>query len=151
MTYPMGLDRRRNAARALSREDGFSLIELLVVLIIIGILAAIAIAIFSGQQSKAHDVEAKTAARTAQIAMETYYIQNSSYSGATVAELEQVQPALRDAPDLTVLQATSNQYEIASVSTSATPVTFTVTRSANGTIARACTPPDAGGCKAGAW
>jgi type IV pilus assembly protein PilA len=143
--------RRKELGRALQEEDGFSLIELLVVLIIVGLLAAIAIAAFTGQQNKAHDADAKTGARTAQIAMETYFVDHHSYSGATPAELEDVQPALRNAPQLRVNQATSGQYEIQTSSTSTDPVTFKVARSENGTIARTCTPPDTGGCKGGNW
>src|SRR5947208_768140 len=134
---------------ALQAEDGFSLIELLVVLIIIGLLAAIAIATFTGQQNKAHDAEAKAAARTAQLAMETYFVDHRSYSGATLAELTSVQPALADAPNLAVQLATSNQYQLSTSSTATNAVTFSVIRSANGTITRSCTPANTGGCKAG--
>ena len=100
------------ALRRLEGESGFTLIELLVVLIIIGLLAAIAIASFTGQQDKAHDADAKVAARSAQIAMETYYVDHRSYSGATPAELEAVQPSLQDAPNLTINTATVNQYDL---------------------------------------
>jgi type IV pilus assembly protein PilA len=151
MTYPMLSSRLNDAAGALQGEDGFSLIELLVVLVVIGVLAAIAIAAFTGQQNKAHDAEAKTAARTAQIAMETYFVDHRSYKGATAAALQDVQPALRDAPSLVVNQALSNQFEIQTSSTSTDSVVFRVARSANGTIARTCTPPNSGGCKGGAW
>ena len=34
------------------------------------------------------------------LAMETYYVEHKSYAGATVGELESLQPALRDAPSL---------------------------------------------------
>jgi type IV pilus assembly protein PilA len=131
------------------REDGFTLIELLVVLIIIGLLAAIAIATFTGQQNKAHDAEAKAAARTAQLAMETYFVEHKSYTGATVSELQAVQPALQDAPSLAIQQATSNQFQLTTSSTATNPVTFTVARSANGTIAHTCTPASTGGCQSG--
>jgi prepilin-type N-terminal cleavage/methylation domain-containing protein len=151
MMFSMSLPRRKVAARTLIREDGFTLIELLVVLIIIGMLAAIAIASITGQQNKAHDAEAKAAARTAQLAMETYFVDHKSYVGATVSELQAVQPALQDAPSLAVVQATAGGFEISTASTSTNPVTFTVTRTANGTITRACTPPNSGGCKGGAW
>jgi len=127
------------------------LIELLVVLIIVGLLAAIGIAAFTGQQNKARDADAKTSARTAQIAMETYFVEHRSYSGATVAELEQVQPALRDAPNLAVRQATSDRYQVETSSTSTQPVTFTVLRSPSGTISHSCRPANTGGCKSGAW
>jgi type IV pilus assembly protein PilA len=142
---------RNLAARRLKREDGFTLIELLVVLIIIGLLAAIAIATFTGQQNKAHDAEAKSAAKTAQLAMETYYVEHKSYAGATVAELETLQPALRDAPALAVQQATSNEFQLSTSSTATNSVTYVVSRSPSGTIARTCTPANTGGCKGGIW
>jgi type IV pilus assembly protein PilA len=151
MMFPMSSHRRRVAPRTLVEEDAFSLIELLVVLIIIGILAAIAIASFTGQQNKAHDAEAKSAARSAQLAMETYYVDHKSYTGATVSDLQSVQPSLADAPGLAIQQATSNQYELSTSSTSTSPVTFTVTRSAGGTTTHSCTPANAGGCNGGVW
>ena len=63
-------------------EKGFTLIELLVVILIIGILAAIALPAFLNQRSKAQDTEAKSAARTAQTAMETFYTDEQTYVGA---------------------------------------------------------------------
>jgi prepilin-type N-terminal cleavage/methylation domain-containing protein len=143
--------RRKTAPRRLSREEGFTLIELLVVLIIIGLLGAMAIAAFANQQNKAHDAEAKVAARSAQTAMETYYIEHKSYSGATVAELEDVQTSLKDAPNLAVTQATQTQYEVQATSVSTQPVTFKVARAPNGTITRSCAPANTGGCKSGSW
>ena len=67
-------------------EAGFTLIELLVVMLILGILAAIAIPAFFNQRNKATDAQAKSAARTAETAMETYATENQgSYEDATPA------------------------------------------------------------------
>jgi type IV pilus assembly protein PilA len=142
---------RKGAIQSLRLEGGFSLIELLVVLIIIGILAAISIAAFTQQQNKAHDADAKAAVRSAQTAMETYFVDHKSYSGANRAELEQLQPSLRNAPGLAVKSANSNQYEIETTSTSTQPIVFNVKRLASGTITRTCSPANTGGCGSSSW
>ena len=146
----MQASRIRSTARRLPREErAVTLIELLVVLIIIGLLAAIVIAAFTTQQNKAHDADAKTHARSAQTAMESYFVEHKSYAGATRADLEVEQTSLKDAPNLTIVAATSNEFEIETSSTSTDPVTFRVHRLPTGTIERTCSPPDTGGCKAG--
>lgn len=140
---------KREAARLSGEERGVTLIELLVVLIIIGLLAAIVIAAFTNQQDKAHDADAKTHARSAQTAMESYFVDHKSYAGVTRADLEEQQTSLRDAHNLAIVTATSTEYEIETSSTSTNPVTFRVHRLPTGTIERTCSPADSGGCRPG--
>jgi prepilin-type N-terminal cleavage/methylation domain-containing protein len=65
--------------RIRNREDGFSLIELLVVIIIIGILAAIAIPLFLSQKQKSVDASMKSDLRSVANQLETYYVDQLTF------------------------------------------------------------------------
>ena len=55
------------------RNDGFTLIEILVVIAVIGLLAAIAIPQLASYRSKAIDAQMKSDLRNASVAIEAYY------------------------------------------------------------------------------
>lgn len=137
-------------------EAGFTLIELLVVMLILGILAAIAIPAFFNQRDKATDADAKSAARTAQTAMETYATDNGGVfddsaggADATVPALEAIEPSLAGA-DLTVTVRGPRAYTVRA--TSETTTWFDIL-SDDGVATSDCGPTQGeGGCpNGGEW
>jgi prepilin-type N-terminal cleavage/methylation domain-containing protein len=73
-------------------EDGFTLVELLVVILVIGLLAAIAIPVFFNQTAKAKDTSAKADVRQLAAAVEACRLERANYSQCdTAAELEDVE------------------------------------------------------------
>ncbi|HEV2889957.1 MAG TPA: prepilin-type N-terminal cleavage/methylation domain-containing protein [Frankiaceae bacterium] len=66
-------------------DDGFTLMELLVVVVILGVLAAIAIPTFLSQREKAWERAAQSDLRNAAIEAESYFNDNLTYAGLTDA------------------------------------------------------------------
>jgi len=75
------------------REEGFTLIELMVVVLIIAILIAIAIPTFLGARERAQDRGAQSDLRNALVAAKTFYTDNETYTGV-LADLPNIEPSL---------------------------------------------------------
>lgn len=134
-------------------QAGFTLVEILVVMLILGLLAAVAIPAYFTQRDKALDADAKVEVRTVETALESYATdRNGNYAGATVDGLQAIEPSLNDVADANITLLTNGQaglrYRIAI--TSATGNQFWIRRRTDGSLNFLCDTAGTGGCPASA-
>lgn len=63
-----------------TRQDGFTLVEILIAVVIVSILASMAIPAYQSYMLRAHRTDAKTAMMRIMAEQEKFYIQNNRYS-----------------------------------------------------------------------
>jgi type IV pilus assembly protein PilA len=85
--------------REMKDQDGFTLIELMVVVLIIAILIAIAIPTFLGLRSRAQDRAAQSDLRNGLTAAKAFYTDGETFVGFTAVVAETNEPSLTWAAD----------------------------------------------------
>jgi type IV pilus assembly protein PilA len=134
----------RCTGRALRDARGFTLVELIVVLLMLGILAMIALPTFIGQRAKGQDSEAQAMVRTAHTALRTHEMDHDTFD-ATRADLQKIEPAIGEASAAFDVNGDVTTFTITELSDSGTE--FTLTRDGTGQMTRSCSNPSHGLCR----
>jgi len=96
--------------RPRTRDAGFSLIEVLVVIVIVSILASISIPVFFKQREKAWQAATESALKNAATALNSAAIdRNGSYNGITIPQLVANEGLKYDERDIQLAVAGANQ------------------------------------------
>jgi type IV pilus assembly protein PilA len=103
---------------------GFSLLELLVVVAIIGLLAAVAIPQFSSYRSRAVDSQMKSDLKNAALAMDSYFAENKVYP-TTVGSIVSAGFNQTEGVALTIAVPTPSSFRLTATKPSGTQPTFT--------------------------
>jgi type IV pilus assembly protein PilA len=98
-------------------SEGFTLVELMTVVLIIAILIAIAIPTFFSARDRAADRRAESLDRDALVAGKTVFTDSDTYAGMTAADLQQVETELRFVAAGTQASAAAQQVSVASGTT----------------------------------
>ena len=77
-----------------SDDDGFTLIELMVVVLVIAILLAIAVPTFLGARERSQDRAAQSSLRNALTAAKVAFVDSGDYRTATITNLKAIEPSL---------------------------------------------------------
>jgi type IV pilus assembly protein PilA len=121
---PLSMHLRVSQPPTVINAKGFSLLELLVVVAIIGLLAAISIPQFISYRARGVDSQMKSDLKNAALAMESYFAENKIYP-TSVAAIITVGFNQTDGVALTINVTTPSSFTITATKPSGTQPNFT--------------------------
>src|SRR4029453_4449293 len=85
----------RRARERAGAQEGFTLVEILVVFLIMAILLSVSVATYASLRTRAAESAAELNVREALSAAELYYAHNDTYTGMTLADLRAMDAGAR--------------------------------------------------------
>jgi type IV pilus assembly protein PilA len=122
------------AIRRLGRDEGFTLIELMVVVMIIAVLIAIAIPSFLGFRKSAQDRSAQSELRSVLLAEKAFWLENGGYTadGADITAFEPNAQVNADSTLGVTLTINADTDYVCMARTSESGTVFSIWESASG-------------------
>lgn len=147
----------RTRLRFASSESGFTLPEVLVVVLIIGILAGIALVMFSSERSKGQDADAKSNASELVAAVDRCYVETQDFTlcdGRGAADKLGITGLAigGGSGQVSVTSASGSTFAVTSISKSGDR--FMVQQGVDGVQSHSCddgSSGDGSGCTNGSW
>lgn len=145
-----GTEMLKKIAERARSEAGFTMVELLIVVVIIGILAAIALPGFLNKRGKADDAHMKVQTKTMHTALEACATDNnSSYANCNITALNNIESTIPTSG--TLVTSTATTWVVRSQASASTGNYYWIQNFGGGVIAHLCWlgSANAGGCNIG--